>query len=115
MNGREAIQAMLDGKEIVAITDVGRTRWRLGNRGFELFSGYSQSWEPYPFMGSQAYELVEANPYEEGAYAWAKEEHRRGHDVTNDDPNGITYCACTSWDVYAFCDSEFETRTWRRA
>jgi hypothetical protein len=113
MNGREAIEAMLAGK----VVSRGGALYRFRD-GFERLAGIL--WVPDCFVGAGTYELhVEPNPHEPGTYAWAREEHAQGRDVTNAVPGPgrvlSVYRACNKWGNFVFCAAEFETKTWRHA
>jgi hypothetical protein len=114
MNGREAIEAMLAGKVICA-----GDHWRFAN-GFQRRECAEAAWRADYFGGNSTYELYEEpNPYEPGTFAWAKEEHRRGRDVTNDEASHsndpVIYRAEYDWNRETFYGAEFETKTWRHA
>lgn len=109
MNGREAIQAMLDGK---VVYDPRGARWRLDNSGFQAWDDRYNQWVPCNFLGNRSYDLyVGPNPHPEGTYFWAKEEHARGRSVIS--PAGDRVRAGYDWSKIALFSGEFEVDTWK--
>ena len=109
MNGREAIQAMLGGKEIG--DSEGRClRWHEVD-GFQVWNGLSKTWVGWAFSGADTYSIFEQpNPHKPGTYFWAKEEHARGRSVIS--PAGDRVRAGYDWSKIVLYPGEFEGDTW---